>query len=135
LHRYLPDAPLPKAVRSTGRAPEFLSSTLDALPETVASAALRLSRDVEGTVGVIVPMSSLPGIADSAQWRAAFQAAGLPDRVQILGSLEAKGLEFDAVVLADPDLIASESPMGPRTHYVAVTRATQVLITVTVAQP
>jgi hypothetical protein len=135
LHRYLPDAPLPKAVRSTGRAPEFLSSTLDALPETVASAAQRLSRDVEGTVGVIVPMSSLPGIADSAQWRAAFQAAGLPDRVQILGSLEAKGLEFDAVVLVDPDLIASESPMGPRTHYVAVTRATQVLITVTVAQP
>jgi len=79
-------------------------------------------------------MSSLAGIQESTEWKSAFAAAGLPDRVQVLGSLESKGLEFDAVVLVDPDLISSESPMGPRTHYVAVTRATQVLITVAVAQ-
>jgi len=77
-------------------------------------------------------MTKLADIHGSDAWQAAFAAAGLPDRVQILGSLESKGLEFDAVVLVDPDLISAESPMGPRTHYVAVTRATQVLISVAV---
>ena len=130
LHRYLPDAPLPRAVRSSGRKPEFLSAPAEALPELVCAAAGRLSRDVEGTVGVIVPMTRLVEIQTSPEWRAAFAAVSLPDRVQVLGSLESKGLEFDAVVLVDPELISAESPMGPRTHYVAVTRATQALVSV-----
>ncbi|GAA2044910.1 AAA family ATPase [Catenulispora yoronensis] len=122
LHRFLPDAPLPRAVRSTGRLPEFLTAAEAELPAVVGPAALRLAGEVEGTVGVIVPMTRL----------GAFGLDGLPERVQVLGALESKGLEFDAVVLVDPDLIASESPMGPRTHYVTATRATQALVTVSV---
>ncbi|NUP47277.1 MAG: AAA family ATPase [Catenulispora sp.] len=122
LHRFLPDAPLPRAVRSTGRLPEFATSTEDALPATVEQAARRLAGEVEGTVGVIVPMTRL----------GAFALGEVPERVQVLGALESKGLEFDAVVLVDPERIASESPMGPRTHYVTATRATQVLVTVSV---
>jgi DNA helicase IV len=132
LHQYLPDAPLPRAVRSSGRVPEFLESSEEGLSVAVAEAAGRLVGEVEGTVGVIVPMTRLREFADSAGWREAFTAAGLPERVQVLGSLESKGLEFDAVVLVDPGLIASESPMGPRTHYVTVTRATQALVTISV---
>jgi DNA helicase IV len=132
LHQYLPDAPLPRAVRSSGRVPEFLESSEEGLAVAVAEAAGRLVGEVEGTVGVIVPMTRLREFADSAGWREAFAAAGLPERVQVLGSLESKGLEFDAVVLVDPGLIASESPMGPRTHYVTVTRATQALVTISV---
>ncbi|ACU76367.1 conserved hypothetical protein [Catenulispora acidiphila DSM 44928] len=126
LHRFLPDAPLPRAVRSTGRPPEFVVADEADLAAAAGAAARRLAGEVEGTVGVIVPMTRLgaftvPDVAD------------LPDRVQVLGSLESKGLEFDAVVLVDPDKIASESPMGPRTHYVTATRATQLLVTVSVS--
>ncbi|MEY9858787.1 hypothetical protein ABH935_004410 [Catenulispora sp. GAS73] len=120
LHRFLPDAPLPRAVRSTGRPPEFVVSDEADLAIAAGSAARRLAGEVEGTVGVIVPMTRL----------GAFSVPDVPERVQVLGSLESKGLEFDAVVLVDPDLIASESPMGPRTHYVTATRATQLLVTV-----
>ncbi|MBW8802337.1 MAG: ATP-binding domain-containing protein, partial [Catenulisporales bacterium] len=125
LHRYLPDAPLPRAVRSTGRPPEFLSSSERELSATAGAVARRLAGEVEGTVGVIVPMTRLGDftLAD---------VPDVPERVQVLGALESKGLEFDAVVLVDPDLIAAESPMGPRTHYVTATRATQVLATVSV---
>jgi hypothetical protein len=122
LHRFLPDAALPRAVRSTGRLPEFLTSAEADLAATAGAAARRLAGEVEGTVGVIVPMTRL----------GSFTLTGVPERAQVLGSLESKGLEFDAVVLVDPDLIASESPMGPRTHYVTATRATQLLVTVSV---
>ncbi|MFL6115710.1 MAG: HelD family protein [Catenulispora sp.] len=122
LHRYLPDAPLPRAVRSTGRPPEFLSGSEQELPVTAGAVARRLAGEVEGTVGVIVPMTRLGD----------FTLADVPERVQVFGALESKGLEFDAVVLVDPDLIAAESPMGPRTHYVTATRATQVLATISV---
>ena len=120
LRRFLPEAKLPRAVRSTGRPVEFLTSGEADLPATVGAAARRLAGEVEGTVGVIVPMTRL----------GAFMLSDVPERVQVLGSLESKGLEFDAVVLVDPDLIAAESPMGPRTHYVTATRATQLLVTV-----
>ena len=120
LHRFLPDAPLPRAVRSTGRPPEFVVTDEADLAAAAGAAARRLAGEVEGTVGLIVPMTRL----------GAFSVPDVPERVQVLGSLESKGLEFDAVVLVDPDLIASESPMGPRTHYVTATRATQLLVTV-----
>src|SRR5690348_668557 len=69
LHRYLPDAPLPKAVRSSGRAPEFSTASASTLPSVVATAGGRLAEDVEGTIGVIVPMTRLAEIQGSAAWR------------------------------------------------------------------
>jgi DNA helicase IV len=47
--------------------------------------------------------------------------------VDILDVLEAKGLEFDAVVVVDPDAIAAEGEGGARRSYVAMTRTTDVL--------
>jgi hypothetical protein len=41
--------------------------------------------------------------------------------------VEAKGLEFDAVVVVDPDAIAAEGVGGARRVYVAMTRTTNVL--------
>jgi hypothetical protein len=38
-----------------------------------------------------------------------------------------KGLEFDAVLVVDPDLIIAEGPRGAADLYVALTRATQRL--------
>ncbi|WP_139275785.1 ATP-binding domain-containing protein, partial [Mangrovactinospora gilvigrisea] len=51
----------------------------------------------------------------------------LGDRVVAVGSLEAKGLEYDAVVVVNPSGIAGESEAGLRVLYVALTRATQRL--------
>ncbi|MFC7586009.1 ATP-binding domain-containing protein [Nonomuraea antimicrobica] len=43
---------------------------------------------------------------------------------------QAKGLEFDAVVVVDPAGILGQSPMGGQDLYVAVTRATRRLTVV-----
>jgi DNA helicase IV len=47
--------------------------------------------------------------------------------VPVLSAIDCKGLEFDGLVLVEPDLIVSESPAGARMLYVVLTRATQRL--------
>lgn len=49
------------------------------------------------------------------------------ERVSVLPVDEAKGLEFDSVVLVEPAAIAAGSPRGVNDLYVALTRATQRL--------
>jgi DNA helicase IV len=49
------------------------------------------------------------------------------DRVSVLTVADAKGLEFDAVVLLEPAGIVAASPRGAQDLYVAITRATQRL--------
>jgi DNA helicase IV len=50
--------------------------------------------------------------------------------VAALSPLESKGLEYDAVVVVEPDRIVSDTLGGVRALYVVLTRATQRLITV-----
>ena len=45
----------------------------------------------------------------------------------VLTVAQAKGLEFDAVVVVDPEQIVAESPRGLNDLYVALTRATRRL--------
>jgi superfamily I DNA/RNA helicase len=47
--------------------------------------------------------------------------------VAVLTVRQAKGLEFDSVVVIDPAGILAESPRGRSDLYVALTRATQRL--------
>lgn len=54
-------------------------------------------------------------------------AAGLDSAIAVLEVGEAKGLEFDAVVLVDPGTWLTEGERGLRDLYVALTRATQRL--------
>jgi DNA helicase IV len=56
------------------------------------------------------------------------QPGGEQPRLRVAGSLEAKGLEYDAVVLVEPAELVAESSTGRRALYVALTRATQLLI-------
>jgi len=51
----------------------------------------------------------------------------LTGKVVLLTPAEAKGLEFDMVVIADPEAILAADPHGPNDLYVAMTRATQRL--------
>ncbi|MEU0056581.1 UvrD-helicase domain-containing protein [Streptomyces sp. NPDC006334] len=117
----MPGAESPTAVRSTGVVPRFTAVSGD-LAETVRAEAARLLDRVDGTVGVVVAMNRRE---EAARW-----LAGLGDRVVALGSLEAKGLEYDATVVVSPAEIADESPAGLRVLYVALTRATQQLTVV-----
>jgi hypothetical protein len=52
------------------------------------------------------------------------------DRLQAVGSLDAKGMEYDGVVVVEPTQIREQSSTGARTLYVALSRATQRLTTV-----
>ncbi|KOG13099.1 MULTISPECIES: HelD family protein [Streptomyces] len=116
----MPGKESPRAVRSTGVEPRFVAVPEKAdLAESVRSEARLLLERVEGTVGVVVAMNRRK---EAAGW-----LAELGDRVVALGSLEAKGLEYDATVVVSPAEIADESPAGLRVLYVALTRSTQAL--------
>ncbi|MGD3110407.1 HelD family protein [Streptomyces sp. YGL11-2] len=124
----MPGTASPKAVRSTGLEPRFAVSGTDgargaagdaALARATVAEAERLLGEVDGTVGVVVAMHRREQVRG---W-----LAGLGDRVVALGSLEAKGLEYDATLVVSPAEIADESPAGLRVLYVALTRATQQL--------
>ncbi|MFD8676414.1 HelD family protein [Streptomyces seoulensis] len=117
----MPGSESPRAVRSTGVQPRFEVAG-DSLAATVRAEAERLLSLVDGTVGVVVAMNRRE---EARRW-----LAGLGDRVVALGSLEAKGLEYDATVVVSPAEIADESPAGLRVLYVALTRATQQLTVV-----
>ncbi|MFD9461676.1 HelD family protein [Streptomyces sp. NPDC060027] len=117
----MPGSQSPSAVRSTGVEPRF-AVVRDSLAQTVRAEAAHLLDRVDGTVGVVVAMNRRE---EAARW-----LAGLGDRVVALGSLEAKGLEYDATVVVSPAEIADESPAGLRVLYVALTRATQQLTVV-----
>jgi hypothetical protein len=119
----MPGMRSPSAVRSTGVRPRFaVVPDGGELAESVRAEAERLLEQVEGTVGVVVAMNRRE---QAARW-----LAGLGERVVALGSLEAKGLEYDATVVVSPAEIADESPAGLRVLYVALTRATQQLTVV-----
>ncbi|WP_249416552.1 UvrD-helicase domain-containing protein [Streptomyces sp. TS71-3] len=120
----MPGAMAPTAVRATGVRPRFAVAAGGArgLAGAVREEAARLLAEVDGTVGVVAAMHRRE---EAARW-----LEGLGDRVVALGSLEAKGLEYDATVVVSPAEIADEGPAGLRVLYVALTRATQQLTVV-----
>lgn len=123
IRRAEPTIDLPRAVRHGGVPPQLHRVDPDQLSAAVRSAALTLLNEVAGTVGVIAAMADAKRVAD---WFADLTS----DRLQVVGSLHAKGMEYDGVVVVEPDLIRDEGRSGVRTLYVALSRATQRLITV-----
>ena len=129
-----PDADLPTAVRSMGHEPQLLMPA-GAAPEnpTIPAAMINIVRsllaEVEGTIGVICPPSTKDELATH------FERARLPgaERVVVITAQQAKGLEYDAVLVITPDDIVAESPGGVRALYVALTRPTQRLVTLDAA--
>ncbi|MER5726948.1 AAA family ATPase [Streptomyces sp. NPDC002138] len=59
-------------------------------------------------------------------------AHGVDHHARIVPASEARGLEFDGVVVMNPEEIVTTRPGGERDLYVALTRATKRLCTVTV---
>ena len=96
----------------------------------VAPAAEELIDDESGTIGIIAPKSHLRRLRDAlSEEGIAFGSAttGLKKRLTLLAADQAKGLEFDHVVVVEPSAIVAEGVRGLGELYVALTRATQTL--------
>jgi hypothetical protein len=124
-----PQADLPRAVRSTGIEPLLRVADERGVTAGAVDAVVELLDQVEGTVGVICAPTARDGV------RAALDAAALPgaERLAVVTSLESKGLEYDGVLVVEPDRVVAESPGGVRSLYVALTRPTQRLVTLDAA--
>jgi DNA helicase IV len=116
---------LPTAVRRTGIEP-VVREVVDVAAET-RRAAEELLTQVDGTVGVITAMDERDTVAGDLADLAA-------ERLRVVGSMDAKGLEYDAVVVVAPERLIAEGAVpaaGRRSVYVALTRATQRLTVIT----
>jgi DNA helicase IV len=94
--------------------------------------AVRLAREVDGTVAVIAVDNRLSKIRDELAKVfgdvVGSASDGLSFDVTVLGANEAKGLEFDSVVIVDPEAIVQATERGAAALYVAATRPTQRLV-------
>jgi len=120
----------PRSVRESGYQPWHLHADPDELATAVARAAVRLAEQAgDGKLAVIVPagLASELGSAVSAVLPGTAIGADpdLASPVVVLTVKQAKGLEFDCVLIADPVRLLAESPRGLNDLYVALTRATQ----------
>ncbi|WP_258341236.1 RNA polymerase recycling motor ATPase HelR [Saccharopolyspora gregorii] len=104
LAEFAPEVTAPESVRSCGVPPWSRRVTDEELPAAVAEFT-RAEADREGTCVVIGP----------------------PDVPGAVPASETKGLEYDAVLVVDPDRILADGPRGAAELYVALTRATQRL--------
>jgi DNA helicase IV len=123
LERIAPDVEPPIAYRKGGEAPRLVRVDEAELPAAALREATELSgRD--GLLAVIAPRSLLAdaGIGASDP----FDEASVP----VLTPRQAKGLEFDHVVVVEPAAIAEDGEQGLRELYVALTRPTRTLVVV-----
>ncbi len=85
----------------------------------------------QGTIAVIASESLLPEVYPAlvAQFGAAVGrgAMGLARAIAVLTPQESKGLEFDSVIVLEPQRIINEIARGAAALYVAMTRPTQRL--------
>ncbi|QWB28195.1 AAA family ATPase [Streptomyces koelreuteriae] len=113
-----PDFEPPSSVRSTGVRP--WARATDDLPGAVAKAVGELTPD-EGRLAVIAPRDLHRGLAARLDGVTAGAEPDLTHTVVLLDPRQAKGLEFDSVLVVEP------GRYGTSDLYVALTRATQRL--------
>jgi DNA helicase IV len=147
---------VPTSVRETGTAPWHLEVPAAGLAAEVAEAAAAEAAEMtsgNGNIAVLVPAALLNDVSDEVRTRLgrpAYQSDGpdpggadpnmsdgadpslsggpdLDEQVVVLTVSQAKGLEFDSVLVADPAQILAESPRGLSDLYIALSRATQRL--------
>ncbi|MFJ8714262.1 HelD family protein [Streptomyces violaceus] len=113
-----PDFEPPSSVRSTGVRP--WARATDDLPGAVAKAVEELT-PAEGRLAVIAPRDLHRGLAARLDGVTAGAEPDLTQTVVLLDPRQAKGLEFDSVLVVEP------GRYGTSDLYVALTRATQRL--------
>jgi DNA helicase IV len=125
----------PTSVRSTGRPPRMVTVAGDD-PAAWTNAVVQAVRDQldrleDGRLAVLAPSSAVENLAVAIREVTPLVVVGtdadLTAPVVVLTVAQAKGLEFDAVIVVDPQRIEHASPRGGSDLYVALTRATQQL--------
>ncbi|MFE8949777.1 HelD family protein [Streptomyces sp. NPDC007856] len=125
LARIAPGRPPIRSIRR-GEVPR----TLAVAPESLVTALEReLREQASGYPGELVGVICADGRTEQ------LAAAGIERHARLLPASQARGLEFDAAVVVDPDEITAARPGGERDLYVALTRATKRLCTITVPRP
>ena len=119
-----PALELPRSVRDSGLAPWRLQAPAGELAGTLAAAAARMAMLTgAGRLGVIVPAGQLPELTKAVAAELPGATGGedpeLESPVVVLSVRQAKGLEFDSVLIAEPGQILAESPRGLNDLYVA----------------
>ncbi|MEU4474321.1 ATP-binding domain-containing protein [Micromonospora sp. NPDC023888] len=122
----------PRSVRESGVPPWDRTVPDERLAaELVAEATREATALTEGRLGVLVPAGRVGELGSAVTAALPEAAVGehpeLESRVVVLTVAQAKGLEFDSVLVVDPDRMVAESPRGRSDLYVALTRATQRL--------
>jgi DNA helicase IV len=121
----------PRSVRHTGVQPWRVTVT-GPLGGAVADLVVKETASLgDGRLAVITPVG-LAGdvgraVADAVPEAATGERPELEARVVVLTVRQVKGLEFDSVIVVDPDRIVAESSRGRNDLYVAMTRPTQRL--------
>jgi DNA helicase IV len=127
-----PALELPHSVRDTGTVPWRLAASPPDLADSLADAARQAAAaNGDGRLGVIVPAARLGELGAAIQAVMPDAAVGEDSDTErpvvVLTVAQAKGLEFDSVLIGDPAGIVAESLRGLNDLYVALTRATQRL--------
>jgi DNA helicase IV len=121
-----------RSVRADGDPPTIVGVDPGELPGRTGAVVAALA-GLWGSVGVIAPIGLHGPIGDSlAAAGVAYgtgERGGLGGVVTLLGPPEAKGLEFDAVVVVEPGAVFDDE-RGGRLLFVALTRAVQELVVV-----
>ena len=109
-----------------------MATTSGALPAVLGRVtAAEAAAAGDGRLAVIVPDSRVgelgPAVARAVPGTSFGASPDLAATVVLLGIGQAKGLEFDSVLIADPAGILHGSPRGRNDLYVAMTRSTQRL--------
>jgi DNA helicase IV len=107
------------AVRN-GDEPRRVTADGDLVPATVAEARAEAESDPEALVAVVAADAAVAGLAAALDGTA----------VRVVPVSQVRGLEFDTVVVADPEGIRNARPGGERDLYVALTRPTRRLVIV-----
>jgi DNA helicase IV len=122
----------PRSVRSAGVPPWAARVAPGALAAELIAMVRREAAQVgEGRLGVLVPAAREEELGRALVAAVPSAAVGeqpdLLNKVVLMTVKQAKGLEFDAVIVVQPDEIVEESPRGLSDLYVALTRATRRL--------
>ena len=93
---------------------------------------MHLERRLQGTSAVVAPTEMHAAIVEALAdvCAVAGTADALDAPIAVLGATEAKGLEFDSVVVVEPARLVDADRNGLRLLYVVLTRATKSLVIV-----
>lgn len=131
LHVAAPGLVPPRSVRTDGEPPRFVTATRDDLAIRTAEIARAEGTESEGTIAVICADAQVPSLRDALGIDPLADPASLLDEpVAVLSVDDARGLEFDVVIVVEPAAIVRECAGGLRALYVALTRATARVIVV-----